>query len=130
MIILLIGIISGIVSGSGMGGGTVLILCLSVFLGIEQHTAQGANLIYFIPTSISAIITNIKQKIINWKLGIPIVFFGIIGAIIGANIAIKLNVIILKKFFGIFLFFIAFFQIYELFIEYKRKRKTQNKIRN
>lgn len=130
MINVLIGIISGIVSGSGMGGGAILILCLSVFMGIEQHIAQGANLVFFIPTSISAIFINIKQKLINWKLAVPITVFGIIGAIIGANIAVRMNVNMLKRFFGIFLFFIAFFQIYELFAEHKRNKKTQNKIRN
>lgn len=67
MINILIGAISGLVSGMGMGGGTILILCLSLFMGVDQHVAQGANLIFFIPTSIVAIITNIKQKLIKWK---------------------------------------------------------------
>ena len=51
MMEIIIGILSGIVSGAGMGGGTILILLLSFLLGIEQHVAQGANLIFFIPTS-------------------------------------------------------------------------------
>ena len=59
---ILVGFISGIVSGTGMGGGTILILVLSVFLGIEQHIAQATNLIFFIPTSISAIMVNAKNK--------------------------------------------------------------------
>lgn len=82
MLKILIGIISGIVSGMGMGGGTILILCLSLFLGVEQHIAQGANLIFFVPTSIVTIITNIKQKLIKWKTGAVVGIFGIIGAII------------------------------------------------
>jgi len=36
-------------------------------MGIDQHTAQGANLVFFVPTSIVSIITNIKQKLIKWK---------------------------------------------------------------
>ena len=58
------GFVSGIVSGTGMGGGTILILVLSVFLGIEQHTAQATNLIFFVPTSITAIIVAIREKLI------------------------------------------------------------------
>lgn len=77
-----IGAISGIVSGMGMGGGTILILCLTLFLGKDQHIAQGANLIFFIPTSIVSIITNIKHKLIKWKTGIVVSIFGIVGAII------------------------------------------------
>ncbi len=66
----LTGLISGTVSGTGMGGGTILILVLSVFLGIEQHVAQATNLVFFVPTSISAIIVSIKSKLIEWKIGI------------------------------------------------------------
>ncbi len=64
----LVGIVSGFVSAMGMGGGTILILCLSMFMGIEQHIAQATNLVFFIPTSIVAIITNIKQKYIDFKV--------------------------------------------------------------
>ena len=52
---ILIGIVSGIVSGAGMGGGTILIFLLSFVMGVEQHIAQATNLIFFIPTSIVAI---------------------------------------------------------------------------
>lgn len=68
MIEILIGMLSGFVSGMGMGGGTILILCLSMFMGVEQHIAQATNLVFFIPTSIVAIITNIKQKYIDFKV--------------------------------------------------------------
>ena len=93
----LIGIISGIVSGTGMGGGTILIFLLSIMLGIEQHTAQATNLIFFIPTSIVAIIVNFKNKNIDIKKAIIISIFGVLGAIIGTNIAIYMDVKMLKK---------------------------------
>ena len=72
MVEVLIGIISGFISGMGMGGGTILILCLSMFMGIEQHIAQATNLVFFIPTSIMAIIINIKQKYVDFKIAIGI----------------------------------------------------------
>ena len=96
------GLIAGTVSGTGMGGGTILILVLSIFLGVEQHIAQATNLVFFVPTSISAIIVSIKSKLINWKIGISIAIWGVVGAIIGANISARLNVKELKKIFGIF----------------------------
>ena len=58
---ILIGVISGIVSGTGMGGGTILIFLLTFMMGMEQHMAQATNLIFFIPTSIVAIIVNFKN---------------------------------------------------------------------
>ncbi len=122
MLNILIGVISGIVSGMGMGGGTILILCLSLFLGKEQHIAQGANLIFFVPTSIASLFINIKQKLVKWKIGLTVAFFGIIGAIIGAKISVNLDTNRLKLYFGIFLLVIAVFEIYSLFF---KKEKTK-----
>ena len=123
----LIGIISGIVSGTGMGGGTILIFLLSFILGIEQHTAQATNLIFFIPTSIVAIIVNFKNKNIDTKQAIIISIFGVLGAIIGANIAIYMDVKMLKKGFGIFLIFVTLNEIYSIIKLYKKDKKTNNK---
>ena len=43
---ILMGLVSGIVSGTGMGGGTILIFLLTFIMGIEQHIAQATNLIF------------------------------------------------------------------------------------
>lgn len=124
MIEILTGFVSGIVSGTGMGGGTILILCLSIFLGIEQKVAQATNLIFFIPTSIAAIYVNVKQKKINFKVARTIILFGIIGAIIGAIIAQNIDTKLLKKCFGIFLSFIAIHEIYVIFKMYKNRKNN------
>ena len=110
----LIGIVSGIVSGIGMGGGTILIFLLGSIIGVEHHMAQASNLFFFIPTSISAIIVNIKNKNIDFGVAKIVIIFGIIGAIIGAKLAILTNVNTLKKYFGIFLLIIAIHEIYSL----------------
>lgn len=125
MVEILTGTISGIVSGLGMGGGTILILILSIFLGLNQHVAQATNLVFFIPTSITSIILNTKNKIINWKIGVPVAIFGIIGAVIGANFAVNMEVNKLKKFFGIFLLIIAIYQTYCLIKQYKCEKKNK-----
>ncbi len=126
MIQVFIGIIAGIISGIGMGGGTVLIYLLTTLTGLEQHIAQAVNLIFFIPTSISAIIVNIKNKKINFKLGLIISLCGIIGAIIGAKISINTNVNQLKKYFGYFLAIVAINEIYQLTKEYIKNKKRHN----
>ena len=124
---ILIGTFSGIFSGIGMGGGTILIFLLTTFAGLEQHIAQATNLIYFVPTAISAIIVNYRDKNINTKLAKYISIYGIIGAIIGALISINLDVQKLRKFYGIFLAIIAIHEIYTLFKEYKLHRKRNTK---
>lgn len=123
MIEVLIGIVSGIISGTGMGGGTILIFLLTFLLGIEQHLAQATNLIFFIPTSIVAIIVNLKNKNIYLKSAIIVSVFGILGAIIGANISINMEVKLLKRSFGLFLAIIATHEIYTIVRKYKKVKK-------
>lgn len=127
MLAIVFGVIAGIVTGLGMGGGTVLILLLSLFMGLEQHVAQATNLVFFIPTSLSAIIINLKQKNVNLRKAIIISFFGIIGAIIGAIISENISSKNLRKYFAIFIIFIALHEVYELYKEYKKREKTHNK---
>lgn len=110
-----------------MGGGTILILLLSIFLNIEQNVAQAANLIFFIPTAITAIAIGIKNKNINIKQSWLILVTGIIGTIISANLSSKMNVQVLKKLFGIYLLLIAIYEIYLWFNMYIKKQKGHNK---
>lgn len=123
---IIIGIVAGIVGGMGMGGGTILILCLSMFSGIEQHVAQATNVIFFVPTAIAAISIFIKNKTINFKVGIPVFLWGLLGAFIGAMISSRMEVGILRKCFGAFLIIIAIYQSYSLFFK-KDKNGVYNK---
>ena len=127
MLQVLIGMFSGIFSGIGMGGGTILIFLLTTFAGLEQHIAQATNLIYFVPTAISAIIVNYKNKNIDTKLATLISICGAVGAVIGARISVNTDVQKLKKLFGIFLAIIAVHEIYTLFKEYKQYKKRNTK---
>ena len=111
---ILIGMISGTVAALGMGGGTVLILLFGIFSSLDQHLIQGTNLIFFIPTSITAIIMNVKNKTINYKMAFIISLLGCIGAIIGSKLSFKFDSKSLKKYFGIFLLVIAAFEIYSM----------------
>ncbi len=124
MLAVIFGTISGIVTGLGMGGGTILILLLSLFMNLEQHVAQATNLVFFIPTSIAAILTNLKQKNIDLKLAMKISLFGIIGAIIGAIVSNNMSSEKLKKYFAIFILIIALHEIYQLYKEYKKNKKN------
>lgn len=124
MIKILIGIISGIVSGMGMGGGSILITILTCFLGVDQKIAQSTNIVFFIPTSVAATIINIKNKKVRWKIAIPLTLSGIVGAIIGSNVALNMETKILRKIFAVFLLVIA---IYETIYWYRKYIKRHNK---
>lgn len=118
---ILIGIISGIVSGIGMGGGTILIFLLTFINNVEQHVSQAINLIFFIPTSIVAIIVNFKNKNIDLKTAMIVSTFGIVGAIVGANFAVNMDVKKLRNFFGVFVAIVALHEIYTIIKEAKSK---------
>jgi len=124
---ILIGIVSGAITAIGMGGGAILILCLTMFLNIPQNIAQATNLIFFIPTSITSIILNIKNKNINLKIGINVIIFGIIGSIIGSIISNNVDVRKLRKFFGIFLLAVAINEINNFYKLYIKNKNTHNK---
>lgn len=105
------------------GGGSVLILLLTLFMGFEQHIAQATNLIFFIPAAIASILFNLKNKTINLKSAFLISIFGIVGASIGSIISEKLNVFVLRKLFGGFLILICFYEIYSYYILYIKNKK-------
>ena len=127
---ILMGIVSGIVTGTGMGGGTVLILLLTLLLKIPQHSVQAINLIFYVPTAITSIIINLKNKSIDFKLGFNIIIWGVLGSIMGAIISSKVNINMLRKCFGIFLLCIAIYEIYNYYIEYIKTKNTHTKFNN
>ena len=126
MVEILIGIVSGVITGTGMGGGTILIALLTLINGMDQRIAQATNLVFFVPTSIVAILMNIKNKNVDIKTALTISFFGIIGAIMGAMIAMKIDVQSLKKYFGYFLVIIAIHEIYTILREYINSKKMEH----
>ncbi len=101
--LILLGLLSGIVSGMGIGGGTILIPALSILLGLNQQTAQGVNLVYFIPTACIALVTHNKNKSIQKHILWKIVVSGVLGAVIGSFIAIQIQPALLRRMFGFFL---------------------------
>ena len=64
---LLAGLFSGILGGMGLGGGGILIIYLSLFTDIKQLTAQGINLLFFIPIGLIALTIYAFKKQIKWK---------------------------------------------------------------
>lgn len=110
-----------------MGGGTILILLLSLILGLNQHIAQATNLVFFIPTAFTATIINAKNKNIKWKDALPIAFMGIIGSIISATVSSNMDVKLLRKLFGAFLIAIAIYEIYSWYKVYIKEKIRHNK---
>lgn len=113
MKIIIIGFLSGIISGMGIGGGTLLIPSLVLIIGLSQIEAQGVNLIIFIPVAIIAIITHKKEGNIEFKYTKIIAISGIVSAVLASLIAVKTSPDSLKKYFSIFLFVMGLFEFFK-----------------
>lgn len=111
MVYIIIGFFSGIISGMGIGGGVILIPALVIYANLPQQMVQGISLTFFIPVGICALIVHIKNKNVEFKKAIPMIITGVIGALIGASIALAIPGEILKKLFAVFLLLLG---IYEL----------------
>lgn len=103
MWLVLVGFLSGVIGGMGIGGGAILIPVLTIFMGFSQKTAQTINLLYFIPTAVIALIKHNKNKRIEKTVLTPIILSGVVGCVIGSYIALNIDNAMLKKMFGVFL---------------------------
>ena len=110
---LLAGLFSGILGSMGLGGGGILIIYLSLFTNTKPLTAQGINLIFFIPIGVLSLIIYAFKKQIKWKATIKIALFGIIGAVLGILLADILGGEITRKIFGGLLILMGLFEIFK-----------------
>ena len=119
------GVIGGIVAGMGMGGGTLTIPILTIFLKYEQLRAQGLNLVAFLPMSVVALVIHVQNKLVDfkntWLLAVIGCIFSLGGALIANNISNK----ILKKMFALFLIGLGIWQFIELKKNKNKKRKQK-----
>ena len=104
---LAVGFGTGILSAWGVGGGTLLLLLMTLFLGVDQTTAQGINLLYFLPTAGVSLFFHRKNGLLDkiaLKAAIPL---GIAAAAAGAFAATAIDTALLRHPFGVFLLFAA-----------------------
>lgn len=121
--LIIIAIISAVLAGMGIGGGALFVILSTMFLGFDQKYAQTINLIMFMSVGISATISNIKAKKVDFKLVKKMLPLLIVGALIGSWIVTKIESENLKTYFSCFLVAIG---IYEIITSLKRIKKAKN----
>lgn len=100
---LLISIVSGVLAGMGMGGGTLLIPALTLIMDVDQQLAQATNLLVFVPCAIICCIIYFKSKLIDFKNSWLIVLSASAISIVAVLVAVKLKSKTLSIIFGTFL---------------------------
>ena len=117
---ILAGLLGGVVGGLGMGGGTLLIPILVIFLSVGQHVAQSINVISFVPMSIVSVIILSKQGLIKWNNVLYVLIPAVFSAVGGVFLAVNCKVELLKLLFG------AFLLVLGLILLYTTLKKEQN----
>lgn len=116
------GLVCGVFSGLGIGGGTLLMVWMTAVMDMEQRMAQGINLLYFLPTAICALIFHIKNRLIRWRVVIPAAITGCLTAAGAALLATAIDASLLRKLFGGFLILVG---LNEIFGSHARDKKDK-----
>ncbi len=114
ILVLVFAAVAGLLGGMGMGGGTVLIPALTIFLGVEQHVAQAANLIAFLPMSLLSLKIHASNGLIKGNGSLAIIIPAVAVSVLGALLSAFTPSDSLRRFFGAFLIALAAKQIYDM----------------
>lgn len=120
--LIIISAISSVLAGMGIGGGAIFVLLTTIFLKTDQREAQLLNIILFLAVSLSATITNIKNKEIDFKLTKKVLPALLLGSLIGTYFFNKINEQKLNKYFICFLLLIGIYEIISSVIKMKNAK--------
>lgn len=105
----------------------MLIPCLTLFLALPQHEAQGMTLFAYIPMALFALISHIRQKNVRLKPALFITAFGCIGGVGGYFLAAAIDSGTLRSVFSVFLILVGLLRIWRQEIKPRVEKKKQGK---
>lgn len=108
----LAGAVTGVLSGFGIGGGTLLLLWLTLVSGMDQLHAGGVNLMYFVCCAVTALWGHIKNGLIEKRAALWCALAGVPACVLAAVAAGHMDVTLLRRFFGVFLLFVGFREVF------------------
>ena len=119
LILLVIGLFAGFLSGAvGVGGGIVVVPALVYFLGSNQQEAQGTSLMMLsFPIGIVAALQYFKSPYMNgdykyWYMAGAILLTFFIGSYMGSKAALKIDKLLMQRLFGVFVFLVSLKMIF------------------
>jgi hypothetical protein len=114
LILIVIGILSGILAGVfGVGGAIIVIPALVFILGLSQHEAQGTSLAFMLPpVGILATWNYWKAGQVNWKIALVLSVTFVLGAYLGSHFSLNISDKTLRKAFGVLMIVMALKMIF------------------
>ncbi len=124
---LMVGLLTGILSGFGVGGGSLLMLYLTMFAGVQQYAAGGINLLYFIACAPAALWSHVKNGLVERPAVLWCTLAGLPVSVAAAFLASWINVDLLRRAFGVLLLYIG---VRELRAGRKKGTDPQEKVQS
>ncbi len=123
----IVGLVTGAVASMGLGGGFVLMIWLTSFAGLDQRTAQGVNLLFFLPIALLSLVFHIKGGLIDKKLVKQYLLGGVVGAVAGT---VACNIVPNELLRTLFSLFLIAFGLRELLASPENKEHPENSHKN
>ncbi len=105
------GVLTGVLSGFGVGGGTLLLVYMTLVAGLDQQLAQGINLLYFLPAGLMALPAHVRNGYIEKSALLPCIGAGLLCAAGAAWAATAMDTALLRKCFGAFLILVGLWEL-------------------
>lgn len=106
-VVVLIAAVLGFFSGIGVGGGSLLILWLTLVANTDYAIARQINLLFFLPAAFLSCLLRVRQKHICWKIVIPAILGGIITCVLFSRISAGWDLKWIQKAFGVLLILVG-----------------------
>jgi uncharacterized membrane protein YfcA len=108
--LVVVGLAAGVLSSMvGIGGGIVIVPCLTILFGLNQKTAQGTTLaLLSLPVSLAATYSYYKSGHVDWRIALVLAIGFVVGGFFGGKFAVNVPQAIIKKGFAILMIIIAF----------------------
>ena len=109
IILIILGLVSGLLSGVfGIGGAIIVIPALIFIIGLSQHEAQGTSLAFMLPpVGILATWNYWKAGHVNWKIALVLSLTFVVGAYLGSQFSLNISDRTLRRLFGVLMILVA-----------------------
>lgn len=118
------GFTASLLAAMGVGGGGLLVIYLTEFAGMEQRTAQGVNLIFFLCASAVSLAVHLRKRKLAYAHALFFAIGGSVGAALGCLLAQSVSNTVLRRGFGILLIYAGGVTLYRAVSGYLKSKKT------
>lgn len=121
------GFTASLLAAMGVGGGGLLVIYLTELVGMEQRTAQGVNLIFFLCASVVSLAVHLRKRKLAYAHALFFAVGGTLGSVLGCLAAGRVGNAVLRKGFGILLIYAGSVTLYKTVSGYIKQRKKFRK---